>query len=108
MRLLTTTAVSIATPHCDDHRARKALTMLTEPDMQARYVAATLKVIDAELRNADTSACNKRALSALAAGAARTAARLADGLELRTGAMACPVDPPMAPVRTSNVIPFNR
>jgi hypothetical protein len=85
-----------------------ALTMLTEPDMQARYVAATLGVIETELRNPDTSAGNRRALSALVASASRAAARLAEGLERRAGAPACSVNPPAAPQERGNVLAFRR
>ena len=55
--------------------------MLTEPDMQARYVAATLGVIEAELRKVDTPAADRSALFALVAGAAKVATRLAIELE---------------------------
>ena len=50
-----------------------ALTMLTEPDMQARYVAATLSVIESELRKLDLPASDRRALVTLVAGATRVA-----------------------------------
>jgi hypothetical protein len=83
---------------------RTHLTMLTEPDMQARYVAATLGVIQTELRNPDSSASNRRALSALVASASRAAARL----ERRTGMSACSVDPPAALQEQSNVLAFRR
>jgi hypothetical protein len=56
-----------------DNLPRDALTMLTEPDMQARYVAATLAVIEAELRKADSPAADRSALFTLVAGAARVA-----------------------------------
>jgi hypothetical protein len=54
--------------------------MLTEPDMQARYVAAALNVIEAELRTIVTTPADRGALFALVSGAARVAARLADDL----------------------------
>jgi hypothetical protein len=54
--------------------------MLTEPDMQARYVAATLNVIEAELRKIVTAPADRGALLALVSGAAKAAARLADDL----------------------------
>jgi hypothetical protein len=54
--------------------------MLTEPDMQARYVAATLGVIEAELRKIVTAPADRSALFALVSGAAKAAARLADDL----------------------------
>jgi hypothetical protein len=102
---LTTIAVSITTPRIDDQQ-QDALTMLTEPDMQARYVAATLGAIEAELRNPDMSAGNRRALSALVASASRTAAHLADDLEQRAGAARpCPI---AAPHRRDNVVAFKR
>ena len=82
--------------------------MLTEPDMQARYVAATLGVIEAELRNPDASVSNRRALSALVASASRTAARLAESLERRPGTPACPANPPAAPLQRDNVLAFKR
>ncbi len=81
--------------------------MLTEPDMQARYVAATLGVIETELRNPDTSAGNRRALSALVAGASRAAARLAQDLERRAGTPAR-FNPPAASLEQSNVLAFRR
>jgi hypothetical protein len=55
--------------------------MLTEPDMQARYVAATLAVIEAELRKVDTPAADRSALFALVTGATKVATRLAEDLE---------------------------
>jgi hypothetical protein len=79
--------------------------MLTEPDMQARYVAATLCVIEAELRNPD-SAKDRRALSALVASTSRAAARLAAELERRAGPTS--VNPPAAPQRRDNVVAFRR
>jgi hypothetical protein len=81
--------------------------MLTEPDMQARYVAATLGVIEAELRNPDMPA-NQRALSALVASACRAATRLAEDLERRASAMNYTVDPPAALHRRDNVLAFKR
>lgn len=54
--------------------------MLTEPDMQARYVAATLGVIEAELRKIVTAPPDRSALFALVSGAAKAATRLADDL----------------------------
>jgi hypothetical protein len=83
--------------------------MLTEPDMQARYVAATLGVIEAELRKIDAASADRGALFALVSGAAKAAARLADLL-------AQPERPPShkaAPCRAtaavgSNVIAFRR
>lgn len=54
--------------------------MLTEPDMQARYVAATLNVIAVELRKIVTAPADRNALFALVSGAAKAAARLADDL----------------------------
>jgi hypothetical protein len=82
--------------------------MLTEPDMQARYVAATLSVIETELRNPDTSACDRRALSALVASASLAAARLAEDLDRRAGTIACSDSPPAAPQRRDNVLAFRR
>jgi len=82
--------------------------MLTEPYMQARYIAATLSVIETELRNPDTSGNNRRALSALVASASRAASRLADELERRAGAKAPTGNPPAAPQRRDNVIAFRR
>jgi hypothetical protein len=82
--------------------------MLTEPDMQARYVAAALGVIETELRNPDTSAGNRRALSALVASASLAASRLADELEQRAGAVACSVSPRAALNRQDNVLAFRR
>jgi hypothetical protein len=77
---LTIAAYSLAlTAHRYD-RPRDALTMLTEPDMQARYVAATLGVIEAELRKIVTAPADRGALFALLSGAARAARRLADDL----------------------------
>jgi hypothetical protein len=81
--------------------------MLSEPDMQARYVAATLGVIEAELRNPD-SANNRRALSALVAGASRAAVSLAENLERRANPLACSINPPAAPHRRDNVLVFRR
>jgi hypothetical protein len=81
--------------------------MLTEPDMQARYVAATLGVIETELRNPDTSASNRRALSALVASASRAAARLAEDLERHAGRPPYTVNPPAAP-HQGNVLAFRR
>jgi hypothetical protein len=54
--------------------------MLTEPDMQARYVAAMLGVIEAELRKIVTAPADRGALCALVSGAAKAAKRLADDL----------------------------
>ena len=81
--------------------------MLTEPDMQAHYLAATLGVIQAELRNPDASAGNRRALSALVASAARAALRLAEELQ-RAGVSARTVEPPAASHRQDNVLAFRR
>lgn len=80
--------------------------MLTEPDMQARYVAVTLGVIEAELRNPDTSASSRRALSALVASASRAATRLAESLERRAGTRS--TSPPVAPQERGNVLAFRR
>jgi hypothetical protein len=80
--------------------------MLTEPDMQARYVAATLCVIETELRNLE-SANNRRALSALVASASRAAATLAEDLR-RAGAMVGSVNQPAAPQPRGNVLAFRR
>jgi hypothetical protein len=104
--LLTITAVPIVTPALTTN-SQDALTMLSEPDMQARYVAATLGVIEAELRSPE-SANNRRALSALVASASRAAARLAADLEQRAGTIACPVDPPATHHRQGNVVAFKR
>lgn len=82
--------------------------MLTEPDMQARYVAATLCVIETELLRNPESANNRRALSALVAGASRAAARLAEELERRAGSIARSVNPPAAARRRDNVVAFKR
>jgi len=82
--------------------------MLSEPDMQARYVAAALGVIETELRNAGTSASNRPALSALVASVSRTAARLAKDLDQRAGALACSSNPPAGPRRRDNVVAFKR
>lgn len=81
--------------------------MLTEPDMQARYVAATLGVIKDELRNPDTPA-NRRALSALIASASRVAASLAEGVEQWAAASARSANAPIAPQRRDNVLAFKR
>lgn len=59
--------------------------MLTEPDMQARYVAATLEVIETELRKIVTAPTDRGALSALVSGAAKVATRLADDLAQAEG-----------------------
>jgi hypothetical protein len=93
-------------PRIVTNSSQDAPTMLTEPDMQARYVAATLDVIETELRNPDASARNRRALSALVASASRTAARLADDLERLTGAVARPT--PEILDRHDNVADFRR
>jgi hypothetical protein len=53
--------------------------MLTEPDMQARYLAATLSVSEEEMR-ATAATADRSALFALVSGAATAAARLADTL----------------------------
>jgi hypothetical protein len=55
--------------------------MLTAPDMQARYIGATLAVIQTELDALSLPADGRHALSALVANAAQAAARLADDLE---------------------------
>jgi hypothetical protein len=55
--------------------------MLTEPDMQARYVAATLGVIESELHKLDLPTSNRQALVALVSGATKAATRLADQLD---------------------------
>jgi hypothetical protein len=79
--------------------------MLTEPDMQARYVAAMLGVIEAELRKIGSPAANRIALFAL--GAAKIATRLADDLEQPRR---CQAAPHSATVKAdlSNVIAFPR
>src|SRR5258708_38931939 len=82
--------------------------MLTEPDMQARYVAATLCVIETELLRNPESANNRRALSALVAGASRAAARLAEELERRAGPVAPLGNPPAAAGRRDEVGPVQR
>jgi hypothetical protein len=84
------------------------LTMLTEPDMQARYVAATLGVIETELRNPDSSVSNRRALSALVASVSRAASRLAEDLERRASTPACSSNPPAFPLHRDNVVAFKR
>jgi hypothetical protein len=88
---------------------RDALTMLTEPDMQARYVAATLAVIEAELRRTDTPAVDRSALFALVAGATKAATQLADELE-QPGRQACEsVLRSVTPAASrSNIIEFRR
>jgi hypothetical protein len=106
--LLTKIAVSKVHRRTTVTTTRDALTMLTEPDMQARYVAAALGVIETELRNPDTSASNRRALSALVASASRAATRLAEGLERQDGPPACSVNPPAASQKQSNVLAFRR
>lgn len=80
--------------------------MLTEPDMQARYIAATLGVLEAELRSSDASASGRRALAVLAASVARVAARLADDIERPGAAPTCAPKPPTR--RTDNVLTFRR
>jgi hypothetical protein len=82
------------------------LTML-EPDMQARYVAAALGVIENELRNSHTSSNNRRALSALVASASRAATCLAESLERKDGTMDCLANAP-AVQRRDNVVAFRR
>lgn len=83
--------------------------MLTEPDMQARYVAATLGVIEAELRKLDLPTSNRRALFTLVASAAKAAARLADELDPPADVriQACARAPDPADHR-ENVIAFQR
>ena len=83
--------------------------MLTEPDMQARYVAATLGVIEAELRKLDMPAGNRQALVTLVTGAARAATRLADELEQPThpGGDSFLCSPALAADR-GNVLAFKR
>jgi len=71
-----------------DKSTRDALTMLTEPDMQARYVAATLAVIEAEMHKPDSPASDRSALFVLVAGASKVATRLADDLK-QPGPRAC-------------------
>jgi hypothetical protein len=82
--------------------------MLTEPDMQARYVAAALGVIEAELRNPGAPAGRRRALATVAASVAQVAARLADDLERPRGALTGAPKPPVIPRRTDNVLAFRR
>lgn len=60
--------------------------MLTEPDMQARYVATALGVIEAELRLTATGPVDRTALFVLVSGATRAAERLADDLAVSGGA----------------------
>jgi hypothetical protein len=103
---LTITAVPIVPPALTTN-SQDALTMLSEPDMQARYVAATLGVIEAELRNPE-SANNRRVLSALVASTSRVAASLAEELERRAGATARSANPPAAPQQRDNVVAFRR
>jgi len=83
--------------------------MLTEPDMQARYVAATLAAIEAELRKAGTPTADRSALFALVAGATKVATRLAEDLEL-PGHRACEsVSHSATPAASrSNVVAFRR
>lgn len=57
--------------------------MLTEPDMQARYIGASLGVIQSELQTLNMPESNRQALCALVANAARAATQLADDLEGR-------------------------
>jgi hypothetical protein len=75
--------------------------MLTEPDMQARYVAATLSVIEAELRKMAPADCG--ALCALVSAATRVATRLAKdlGQPMGPGGMRLPAD-------RGKVLPFKR
>lgn len=67
--------------------------MLTEPDLQARYVAATLGVIETELQKLDLPTSNLRALFALVANASKVAAHLAIELERSLGANGSPITP---------------
>jgi hypothetical protein len=105
---LTKIGVSLAVPP-PRQSIRNALTMLTEPDMQARYVATTLAVIETELRKADTPAADRSALFALVAGATKVATRLAEDLE-RPGRRACEsVSHSVTPAASrSNVVAFRR
>jgi hypothetical protein len=84
--------------------------MLTEPDLQARYISATLGVIEAELRKIVTAPADRSALFALVSGAAKAAARLADDLaqaERDSGHKAAPCSGAAAAVG-GNIIAFRR
>jgi hypothetical protein len=84
--------------------------MLIEPDMQARYVAATLGVIEAELRRIVTAPADRGALFALVSGAAKAATRLADDLaQAERGPMRDAVARSGVPaVAGSNIVAFRR
>ncbi len=79
--------------------------MLTEPDMQARYVAAMLDVITADLQAAGVPE-GGRCVAAIAA-AAREARRLADAMAPRPRAAAARHEYPSRPAG-DNVILFRR
>jgi predicted regulator of Ras-like GTPase activity (Roadblock/LC7/MglB family) len=80
--------------------------MLTEPDLQARYLAATLGVIESEIQKLDLKTDNRRVLAALIAGATRAATRLASELERSTAASGSVKVAPPVEHCPDNVIAF--
>lgn len=72
--------------------------MLVSPDLKARYIAAALNAIEAELQDPDA---DREALAVLMSGVARVARELADGVSPPR-----PCCPP--PVDRDNVIAFRR
>jgi hypothetical protein len=78
--------------------------MLTEPDMQARYVAATLDVLSAELQVLDLPADRRTAVLALVTDATREAHRLGDALAPSQSARRASSRRAVAP--GANVLPF--
>ncbi len=83
--------------------------MLVEPDMQARYLAATLDVITAKLDALDMPAGERTAILSLASSAAGEAHQLADALALPPHAPATSTTPRRLSAPTSNnVLPFQR
>src|SRR5688572_10052642 len=81
--------------------------MLTEPDMQAHYIAATLDVLTAELNALDAPADRRAAILALTVAAAREAHRLADALAPQAKAAMHSARPQPAPAG-DNVLVFRK
>lgn len=84
--------------------------MRTEPDMQARYIAATLNAIQTELTMLEVPAADCAALCNMIAGTALAAKRLADDLERAPRAVGRSLDalPKLRPEHHGNVLMFKR
>ncbi|MBX9847485.1 MAG: hypothetical protein K2Z80_37485 [Xanthobacteraceae bacterium] len=82
--------------------------MLTDPDMQARYAAAVLDMLTADLEAVDASAGQRAAVVSLATTAAREAHRLADALAPRSNTATSSTHRPHPASAPDNVVLFRK